>query len=71
MVTGRKRAPTANALPTARQAWGATILAASFVWMGLLFASYDVTAETVTLPVIGTTLHLELGDPSAAGEPGD
>ena len=44
---------------------------ASLVWMGLLFASYDATAETVTLPVIGTTIHLELGDAAAAGERGD
>jgi hypothetical protein len=47
------------------------LLVSSLVWMGLLFASYDATAEAVTLPVIGTTIHLELGDAAGAGERGD
>jgi cytochrome b len=71
MLTGRKRAPSANELPTAQQAWGAALLVSSLVWMGLLFASYDATAETVTLPVIGTTIHLELAGTAGAGERGD
>jgi cytochrome b len=71
MLTGRKNAPGAKALPTAQQAWGAALLVASLVWMGLLFASYDTTAEVVTLPVIGTTIHLELGVTDGAAERGD
>ena len=68
MLTGRKRAAFASALPTARRGWGAALLVTSLVWIGLLFASYDTTVETVTVPVIGTTIHLEVADATDVDE---
>jgi cytochrome b len=62
MLTGRKPAAPSTALPTARHAWGAALLVACVAWVGLLFASYDASVQTVTLPVIGTTVHLEATD---------
>ena len=60
MLTGRKRAAPSTALPTARPGWGAALLIACIAWMGLLFASYDANAQTVIVPVIGTSIHLEV-----------
>jgi cytochrome b len=71
MLTGRKRAASASALPSARRGWGAALLVCSLVWIGLLFASYDTTGESVTLPVIGTTIHLGVSEDATLGERGD
>jgi cytochrome b len=71
MVTGRKRAAPTLALPTGRPGWGAALLASSLVWMGLLVASYDATLQTVRLPVVGTTIYLEVTDAAAVGDRGD
>jgi cytochrome b len=71
MVTGRKRAAPSTALPTARQAWGAALLFACLAWMGLLFASYDATVQTVTVPVIGTSIHLAVTERVGESERGD
>jgi cytochrome b len=71
MLTGRKRAACASALPSARRGWGAALLVSSLVWIGLLFATYDATVNTVMLPLIGTTIHLEVSDGATLGERGD
>jgi len=68
MLTGRKRAAPRSALPSARQAWGAALLVVSVTWIGLLFASYDASVQTVTLPVIGTTITLEVTDTADLAE---
>ncbi len=71
MVSGCKKAPTAYALPTAQQAWGVVLLASSLVWVGLLFASYNATTDAVTLPIVGSTIQLQVEEASSADERGD
>jgi cytochrome b len=71
MLTGRKRAASASALPSARRGWGTALLVFSLLWIGLLFASYDATVNTVTLPLIGTTIHLGVSEGATLGERGD
>jgi cytochrome b len=71
MLTGRKRAASASALPSARRGWGAALLVCSLVWIGLLFASYDATVDSVTLPLIGTTIDLGVSEGATLGERGD
>ena len=67
MVSGHKRAPTVYALPTARQGWGAVILVTSLAWLALLFVSYSASAQTVTLPIIGTTIQLDAEENEVEG----
>jgi cytochrome b len=71
MLTGRKRSASACALPSARRGWGTALLVCSLVWIGLLFASYDATVDSVTLPLIGTTIDLGVSEGATLGERGD
>jgi hypothetical protein len=68
MLTGRKRAARSAALPTGRQVLGAALLLGCLAWMGSLFASYDVAGHTVTLPIVGTSVQLDVADPADEGE---
>ena len=58
MLTGRKEAPTEEALAHPHRLAGLVTLVAATAWMGALFASLDQTPGFARLPLLGTTIDL-------------
>jgi cytochrome b len=58
MVTGRKEGPVEDGLESAKPTSAVAILLAGAAWITALFANHDNRADTVKVPLIGTTLHL-------------
>jgi cytochrome b len=58
MVTGRKEGPVEDGLESANPTSAVAILIAAAAWITALFANHDNRADTVKVPLIGTTLHL-------------
>ncbi len=71
MVTGRKEGPPEEGLASANTGWAVAILAGGVAWVGALFASRDIQAETVRLPVLGTLIQLGEYEGNEGGEYGD
>jgi hypothetical protein len=68
MVTGRKEGPAEEGLASANPGWAFAILAGGIAWVGALFASRDVQAETVRLPLLGTVIQLGEYEGGEGGE---
>jgi cytochrome b len=58
MMTGRKQGPPEQGLQSSHPVMGAVILALSVLWIGALFINYDAAKRTITLPMLGSTIHI-------------
>ncbi|MGD9689664.1 MAG: cytochrome b/b6 domain-containing protein [Phycisphaerales bacterium] len=66
MIHGKKHAEPSDAIPSARPIIAAILLVIAAAWTVALFRNYNPAAQTTTLPIIGTMLHL--GENDVAGE---
>jgi cytochrome b len=58
MITGHKQGPPNQGLQTSHPIMGAVIFVLSVLWIGALFINYDSAKRTVTLPMLGNTVHI-------------
>jgi hypothetical protein len=45
-------------LQSSHPVMGAVILALSVLWISALFINYDAAKRTITLPMLGSTIHI-------------
>lgn len=58
MITGHKQGPLDQGLQSSHPVMGAVILALSVLWIGTLFINYDSEKRTITVPMLGSTIHI-------------